>query len=356
MDDEKKSLLAEIAKHNDVTLIADSDHTDNLIPNAITKELKALYAQGVRHLYFEQDPNMTSIKDAVINADNAHGDMLRKALLVGMDIHFYDDRTIEMERYKRYPEESAFVRAEDPYLLDEAGTIEKYAHPEKMKAYINEANEMFALGVEFRNNRMVENLDHGMRSHPNEKSIVMVGAAHADEIYDLDERLRANGHQVVTVEIHSMNSSVGHSGADAPDFIMAAENGNLRSYKNPATQKVQHPSPDELPPFRNIEPVAAFKSNQSGAQQFQPFDPIRFHELSQKNEAKKLTPEQQQEFKFRVKFNSAVDYINNGEYSENEKRNIIHFMKDTFSRQDFSSPQRETADYNNFTHEKSLER
>ena len=84
--------LVKLAKHNDVVVIADQDHTDGNIPLAVQGSLAALRREGVRHLFIEQDPQEWT-PEALARIESANGRLIAAALKQGIEVHLCDDRS-----------------------------------------------------------------------------------------------------------------------------------------------------------------------------------------------------------------------------------------------------------------------
>lgn len=269
MSNEHSTPLAQLAKENEVVLIADNNHTDESTINSITLQLAEMYAQGLRHLYLEQDPKVTSLDDILeLPSTDAYGNLAREAVHLGVQVHFFDDRSRQRELDARYPTEAALIKIRDPYLKHTDKLVQDLreinqgsAHPLKMEEYLRELmTHKDADLIAFRNERMIDNLSHMMDAHPNEKSLVIGGAAHSEHSDDLDEGLRKKGHQVTTVEIFSPRTRIPKHGMDNPEFAIYMEDVNEQGefvfYKNPETNKMQRVAGSETLPLKNSEPLA----------------------------------------------------------------------------------------------------
>ena len=249
--------LIEAAKHNDVVIIADPDHADgNIRKYGITPQLAGLYAQGFHDLYLEHDPKEVSVK-TLTSLDGEYNSMVKEAVKLGMNIHFYDDRTRETERDNRYPEEAKFIEKNDPYVQgDREEIIKQSPNPDKMRAYLDETQANKAADMNFRNEKMVDNLDGEINGQSSKKALVHLGRGHLDNPQDVDEGLRAKGHQTIVVEVNSAQTALTVGGEDKSDIIVAAENGKALSFKNPQTGQIVRVLEGIEIPWRNTEPVA----------------------------------------------------------------------------------------------------
>lgn len=257
------SALISVVKANDVTIVADKDHSDGAITAYIESQLPAMAKAGVRHLYLEHDAKEVTLAELVALQD-AYGSMVRAAQQQGMQIHLYDDRTAERARDARFPEAAAFADKNDPYFLDPEALIAKAPNPAQMRDYIQVIRETQSNG-EARNASIVTNLDQEMRRHPNEKAAVILGAWHTEFRNDVDEGLRAKGHQTSTIEVHSKNTLITSRGPDVPDFIANTETGQAITYKvNPADEHMRRIMEGVDLPWRSSEPVLDTRNSQSG--------------------------------------------------------------------------------------------
>lgn len=249
------SVLVEATKHNDVVFIADVNHEDDKTHLAVKDRLSAMHEKGSNAIYIEQDPKETT-KQEILGRSDAYGDMAREAERLGMRVVAFDDRTRQNERDARYPEEAKFVQDNDFYLKDQESLIKNFSNHDKMRDYIDEINKNKEEDLKFRNEKMVGNLHNDMSQHPNEKSIVVVGAAHLSGNNDVDEGLRKNGHQSITVEFNHAESNVNALqavAADRPDLI---KHDNFLSYKDPKTNVMKHADTMDEVPWHNAEPVS----------------------------------------------------------------------------------------------------
>lgn len=58
-----------------------------------------MYGQGLRHLYLEQDPKVTSLDDILgLPSTDENGNLVREAVHLGMQVHFFDDRSRQREQ------------------------------------------------------------------------------------------------------------------------------------------------------------------------------------------------------------------------------------------------------------------
>jgi hypothetical protein len=273
MSDEQKreAPLVSITRANDVTLVAEYDHEDGAISKSVGDHWQSMVSNGVKHLFLEHDPRYASLAKIAVE-DSEYGRMVNTAIKSGVNVHFYDDRSHEHARNEHYKEESAKVTAEDQYMQDPIGLIAGASNPQKMGQYLYERASASDAELVYRNHKMAENIDGILKQHPGEKALVMVGAAHADKKHDLDEMLRERGHQTATVEINSPYTGGGNlinrlKAEDKSDFVIAAETGNLVSYKAPNTNDMISPlgkSESDIP-LRNTEPVAAPASSLDAA-------------------------------------------------------------------------------------------
>jgi hypothetical protein len=110
--------LAILAANNDIVLVADPDHTDDNISKTVQKQLADMKAQGTKHLFLEHDPYEVTIEE-IAGQNTWYGEVARTALELGMEIHFYDDRTQSRELDAKYPKQqtlpaSTFARGFPP--------------------------------------------------------------------------------------------------------------------------------------------------------------------------------------------------------------------------------------------------
>ncbi len=269
MANENSAPLVRLTYENEVVLVADNNHSDESTIHSIKLQLPEMYVQGLRHLYLEQDAQEVSLDDILgLPSTDENGNLVREAVRLGMQVHLFDDRSRQRELNARYPTEAALVKIRDPYLKHAEQLIQDLreidqnsAHPLKMEEYLHElmAHKDADL-IAFRNDRMIDNLSRMMDAHPNQKSLVIGGAAHSENSDDLDEGLRKKGHQVTTVEIFSPSAKIPKHGLDNPEFAIymatAKETGAFVFYKNSETNKMQRISGNEALPFKNIEPLA----------------------------------------------------------------------------------------------------
>jgi hypothetical protein len=269
-----ENALVSLSKANDVIRVAEPDHTDGAISATVGKQWQGMAANNTKHLFLEHDPKDVTVAQ-LAGEDSEYGRMIRTAMDNGAQVHLYDDRSRQRERDARYPEESALRHQQDTYLKDPIGLMVNAENPTRMAAYLQEIDANRDADLAFRNERMAENIDRTMREHPGEKAAAMVGAAHTDTTHDLDEMLRARGHQTVTAELNSPNTNNDNlvrrlSSQDKPDVVISAETGDALSYKAPGTNVMQttRGKSDADIPWRNDEPVAAPVTPANGMEEF----------------------------------------------------------------------------------------
>lgn len=262
MSDSQKPALVELAKNNQVVVVADLDHTSDDTRQSIQAQLPAMSANGVKHLFLEFDPRNASVSDLI--SDNAnYSELIKSAHGLGIQIHLMDDRSRQQERAARFPQEQAEILKNDPYVINQEGLIAGASNPDKMRAYLAEQTANHDADIAFRNVRMVENIADEMQRHPGEKAMVLVGGEHTFKINDVDEGLRAKGLQTSTAQIFAPdvgNGIVMSAGAaDKPDITLRADTGEAISYKIPDTNTNQRvskmPEGAEIP-WANREPVS----------------------------------------------------------------------------------------------------
>lgn len=258
MTEEIPSALGSITANNQITVVADPAHDDDAISKSIKHQMHAMRQSGVKHLFLEHDANEISIDD-LRGQNNAYGDMIREAEAHGIQVHMYDDRSLTRALNQRFPDESQFVQKHDPYFSNTDALIANAPNQERMKQYVDAKRDQSDSDIERRNTFMAQSIVEQMKQYPNDKALVMVGSAHVDKRYDLDEMLRDKGYQATTVEINSpTTSTVGIRGEDKPDIILAAETGKAISYKDPQTQQMKLVMEGVELPWKNQEPVCSF--------------------------------------------------------------------------------------------------
>lgn len=261
---ETVSALVSVASANDVTILADKDHGDPAIAAHLESQLPALKAAGVKHLYLEHDAADTTVSE-ITAIKNSYGHMVAAAEQQGFEIHFYDDRSNERARDAAFPVEAKYVRDHDVYFNDTDALIAGAPDPQRMRDYID-ARVAYENQPNSRNPAIIANLDRELSTNPGEKAVVMLGAWHAEHRNDVDEGLRARGHQVSTIEVKSDNSAVMGRGKDVPDFIARTETGQAITYKaNPADEHLRRIMEGVELPWRNTEPVADAQAGQAVA-------------------------------------------------------------------------------------------
>ena len=265
-ESEQVSALGSLTRENKVVIVAEPDHADEAISAAVNSQTQAMVHNGVKHLFLEHDPQDISVS-SIAAQDSEYGRMVRNALDSGVNVHLYDDRSRQRERDARYPNEAAFLQQNDPYITDPLGLVAGAENPRRMAEYLADIDNGTGADLAYRNQRMAENIDSVLGKHPNEKALVMAGAAHADTRNDLDEMLRALGHQTTTAEINSPNTYSPNMQnralvADKPDVIISAETGDLLSYRAPGTNNLVSAmgKSDADIPWRNTETVAPTSS------------------------------------------------------------------------------------------------
>ena len=251
----ENSPLSKLAKENEIVLIADIDHEDAKISQALTLELEGMHSQGVKHLYLERDPTEYSPGD--LRADpTSFGNLVREADRLGIQVHLYDDNSKKHARDAQFPNEAAFADEHDFYRKDIDAIIKNAPDPVRMQQYLDmetAAYKQDPIDVDDRNPRMIENISLDMARYPGEKALIFAGSLHTDRNNDIDEGLRKAGHQLVTVELNSPDSNLAIWRSDRPDFTIYTENPNkVTLYKDPQTGLIQAPD-GEIGPWKNSE-------------------------------------------------------------------------------------------------------
>lgn len=247
------SSLLKVAENNDHLIIADIAHKDDSKMDAITNQLQDMHNKGYTTIALEVDPKDRENADGVFVGDGGYERMAREANRLGMTIFLYDDRNRQMERDRKYPVEANFLNNH----LGEPALIESSPNPEKMEQYITEINNNWNDDVKFRNGKMIDNLDSYMKTHPNEKVMVILGEQHTWSKDDVDEGLRARGHQVAVVEVNSKKSYIDREGAvDLPDMVISAESDKVIAYKDKSNGTMKKALEGIEIPWRNTEPIA----------------------------------------------------------------------------------------------------
>lgn len=254
--------LPDLAEENQIVLVADANHADELIRKTITSQLEAMHTAGVKHLYLEHDPKDVSLEELLVLKDE-QGDLVREATRLKMQVHFFDDRSLVHQLDARHPEAASFANDVDPYLQDVESLAWKSANPAEMKDYIRDVDAHWkADSIDFRNGKMVENLSNELNKHPDEKSLIIAGSGHSNGDNDIDEGLRNNGHQVTTARINTEYTNGSSYGTDYPDFIIRGETGAAISFKNSETGRMQRLIDADDLPVKNTEPVAELSSDE----------------------------------------------------------------------------------------------
>ena len=246
--------IVSMVRANDVTILADKDHNDPAIMDHVRQQLSALSAQGLQHLYVEQDASEITLRE-LTQADTPLGRMTAEAERLGIRVHFFDDRSEERALTARYPEAAAYAESVgDYYLFDRDALIAGAPNTEDMRAYIAGRDE--TSGSQQRNASIIRNIDQGLDAAPGEKAMVVIGAWHVEQRNDIDEGLRREGHQTGVIEIKSDDTLVVGRGPDVPDFIARTETGQAITYKaNPSHISLQRITEGLELPWRNQEPV-----------------------------------------------------------------------------------------------------
>lgn len=263
MSEPQPTALAKLTAHNQITVVADLDHTSDDIKARIAADLPAMAANGVKHLFLEHDARDVS-PDDIVSDGGAYASLLQTARELGISIHMMDDRSRQRDRATRFAEEDAQRLNQDPYMLDTEGLIARAQNPEKMQEYVKEIEINERSDMEFRNVRMVENIDDEMRNHGDEKAVVVTGGTHTFGRSDIDEGLRLRGYQTATAQIFAADMAgdglIFAAGAsDKADVTLRADTGEASSYKVPGTNLSRRvetlPHGSEIP-WENQEPVA----------------------------------------------------------------------------------------------------
>lgn len=263
MSEPQKPALVELAANNQIVVVADIDHRSEMIPDAITAQLPAMAQEGMKHLFIEVDPNETNLAD-VISRGDAFGRMVTKAQALGVEVVPVDDRSRQRARNARYPEEATFMKEQDVYGADVEALINASPNPERMRAYLNERQQNVTADTDDRNLAMTNNIAESMKTHPNDKALVVVGAAHANQRNDIDEMLRVRGFQTVTAQIKASDAEYLPSLASAPDkadITLDAFTGQATAVKNTETGRVQRVVDPATIHWRNEEAVAETHSD-----------------------------------------------------------------------------------------------
>lgn len=246
--------LIELARANDTVLVADPDHADPAVSQAILDQLPALAAVGVKHLYLEHDAKDVTLEQLRAQP-GPYGELVRRAEALGMQIHLYDDRSEARALAARYPQEAALAHRYDPYFEQPDLLVAAAPDAARMREFIAAKREQLDNNAA-RNARIVANISADLDRYPGEKAVVLLGAKHLEGTCDVDEGLRLAGHQVVTVEINSPDSFLSAPrGPDKPDVIIATESGRT-VFKDPITQSMRYLADTAQLPWRNTEPVA----------------------------------------------------------------------------------------------------
>lgn len=252
MDD---SAIKRMVKANDVTVVADKNHTDPAIFDHLRAQLPSLSAQGLRHIYLEQDAKDIGVSELAA-ADTPLGRLTAEAIKQGVTVHLFDDRSEKRALKAKYPQAAAYADANDYYLFDPEALIANAPNADEMRAYI--AGREQTSGSLARNEAIIRNIDAGLNAAAGEKAMVVIGAWHVEQHDDIDEGLRRSGHQVGVIEIKSDNTRVVNRGPDVPDIVARTETGLAISYKpSPEARggvRIQSTPMDELP-WRNTEAV-----------------------------------------------------------------------------------------------------
>lgn len=234
--------LTTLSKHNDIVIVADLDHSDGHIRKHLSDQLAGMKTNGVKHLFLEQAADQASLIGMYADQEDARGALIREAQAQGIEVHFVDDRSRQRERAARYPEAAEAEWKAGSYLTEtqRKELIANAKDPEKMREYFVEKDANRDSDVNFRNEKMAENIDAEMKKHPGDKAVVLVGANHVNKTHDIDEMLREKGNQVTTAEIQSAYTKGNDLEApDQPDFVVKAETGQATFYKDPKTQEVK---------------------------------------------------------------------------------------------------------------------
>jgi len=195
------SALGQLVGYNDVVVVADPDHTDGNISKAVKSELQAMKNRGANHLFLEHDSSEYS-KERAMSGDSQYAQLVREANHLGMHIHLYDDRSKERALDARFSEEATLRHETDKYLDDKEGLIARAENPERMREYLATHAATHDERVQFRNERMVENIAKTMEQYPGERAVVMMGSGHLNGTNDVDEGLRKEGLRTTTVDIN----------------------------------------------------------------------------------------------------------------------------------------------------------
>lgn len=411
------SALVQITKNNDIIIARDTDHRKDDQFKALADQVDEMHEQGLRHLFLENDPSNVSVTDYQLGSNGYRGLLINKAIGLGMQVHLYDDRSWKNERAERYPEESKFAAA-NPYRTSPTITKYAYAEPEpqpmsalstqemantllkpdfiddktikkieaaataafkpeadflnvQMNQYAEKAKRLNAIqaffseeqadmdsNIEFRNVKMTKNIDAIMRQYPNEKALVLVGAAHVAEEKDLDEHLRAVGYRVSDVETY-MGQPSPTKHIHSPDFQIN-EDGEVTAYTSPTSWTLKTPAPNEELHWKNNETIG-HEANSEETLRLKNLNlqhSSRLDELTAKNHQQHLTQDEQREFRVLSKFMPTIDEIQKSAWQEGAKQFIIRSMYDNLAAQDFSQSvsNAKTSNTPEAAHEKSLGR
>lgn len=244
-----ESPLANLAKDNQIVVIADLEHEDHPTHFYMVDQLQAAKAVGVKHFYIELSKNnyksmlgdlpsristMTSseLLDYKKSPDNPYSgswlsELAIDAKRLDIDIHPIDDSTQFDLINAKYPEQAKLARNTLGMKDDERIRIS--SAPEKMRSYLSEIKSAVTIHT-FRNEQMIENVSLDMKDHPNKKALLLIGADHASTKSDIDEGLAAAGFKTATVSITGPKSKMIWNIADLPDAVINSEKNSFLNY------------------------------------------------------------------------------------------------------------------------------
>lgn len=182
--------LVKIVRENSVVILVDTDHRKGVNYEVVTSDVPDLKEQKV-HLYLEHDIHEKIEISEFSQSDDSYAAMIRRARENGVLIDSYDDRSREISRDAKYPEESNYRYEHDAYLvkfqtelkeekvrIEDTELVKNSPNPERMKEYLLDFFKNFKSDIEFRNQQMLHNLDAGMHANPTEHALIIMGSSH----------------------------------------------------------------------------------------------------------------------------------------------------------------------------------